>query len=111
MTRRTWACCSTGRRVAASRSPPGSEELVAGAAQEPCLGAQRVRERDLVPLFEVLAPELDEPAAEPEALRAVRVLDDAIERDVLRSADHNLSHFGSPCASVVLPLDETRHAV
>src|SRR5215218_9922582 len=82
--------------LAAPGSPPGSEELVAGAAQEPCLGAQRVRERELVPLFEVLASELDEPAAQPEALRTVRVLDDAVERDVLRSADHDLSHFGSP---------------
>src|SRR5215203_3483939 len=101
MTRRTWACCSTGRRVAAARSPPGCEELVAGAAQEPCFGAQRVRERDLVPLFEVLAPELDEPAAQPEALRTVRVLDDAIERDVLRATDHDLSHLRAPSSRVL----------
>src|SRR4051794_24340572 len=29
-----------------------SEELVAGAAEEPCLGAHRVSERELVPFFE-----------------------------------------------------------
>src|SRR5947209_1061828 len=52
--------------------------------------------RDLVPLFEVLAPELDEPAAEHEALLTVRVLDHAIERDVLWAAHHDLSHLGSP---------------
>src|SRR5205823_1105119 len=84
------------RQVATPGSPPCPEELVASSTQQPCLGAQRLVKRDLVPLFEVLAPELDEPAAEPEALLTVRVLDHSIERDVLRTAHHELSHFRSP---------------
>ena len=42
----------------------------------------------------VLAHEL-KPAAVPEPSLAARVLDDAVERDVL--ADHDLSHLDSPC--------------
>jgi len=59
------------------------------------------RRMGFVPLLEVLAAELAKPAAEPEALLAVRVLDRSIERDVLRAADHDLSRSGSPFAGVV----------
>ena len=80
------------RELAAPGSPAQPEELVASPAEQPRLGAERLLERDLVPLLEVLAAELDEPAAEPEALLAVGVLDHAIERDVLRAAHHDPSH-------------------
>jgi hypothetical protein len=36
----------------------------------------------------------------PEPLLAARVLDDAVERNVL--ADHNLSHLESPCLDLWL---------
>jgi hypothetical protein len=41
-------------------------------------------------IFEVRAAVLDEPAAQPEALLAVRVLDDPVEGGV--RADNDLSH-------------------
>src|SRR5437762_14272779 len=83
--------------LAGPGSPPSPEELVAAPTQQPCLGTQRVVERDLVPFFEVLAPELDEPAAALEAFLAVRVLDDSIERDVLRAAHHDLEIGRASC--------------
>jgi len=70
----------------------GGEPLVAAPAQQEGLGPQRLLKLDLGPLFKVLAPKLAEPAAEPEALLTVRVLDDSVERDV--RADHDLAHFG-----------------
>ena len=82
------------RPLASPGCPPRREPLVAPPAQQQGLGAQRLAERDAGPLFEVLAPKLAEPAAEPEALRTVRVLDDSVERDV--GADHDLSHVGFP---------------
>ena len=44
------------------------------------LGVQRLPGRDLGPCLEVLAPELAEPAAEPETFLAVGVLDNSVER-------------------------------
>src|SRR5215831_14542813 len=79
-------------QLAAPGGPLGSEPLVAPAAQQPCLGAERLVERELVDLWVVL--DQTDPAAAPEALVTGRVLDDAVERDVL--ADHDPSHFGSP---------------
>ena len=84
------------RELAGPGPPPRAEVLIASPAEQPCLGAQRLVERHLGPRFQVLAPELDEPAAQPEALRAVRVLDHSVERHVLRAAHHDLSHLGSP---------------
>src|SRR5438270_5628056 len=78
--------------LAGTGSPPSPEELVAAPTEQPCLGTQRVVERHLVPFFEVLAPELDEPAAALEAFLTVRVLDDSIERHVLRTTHHDLAH-------------------
>ena len=43
------------------------------------LGAKCLLELDLGPLFEVIAPGLEEPAAKPESLLAVRVLDDSVD--------------------------------
>src|SRR6266566_7623139 len=74
--------------------PPRGEPLVAPPTQQQGLGAQRLVELELGPRFEVLVPELAEPAAQPEALLTVRVLDHSVERDV--RADHYLSHIGSP---------------
>src|SRR5206468_11858491 len=74
--------------------PPRCEPLVAPSTQQQGLGSQRLLETHLGPLFEVVAPELAEPAAQAEALLTVRVLDDSVERDV--RADHDLSHLGSP---------------
>jgi hypothetical protein len=81
--------------------PPRAEELVARTPEQPGLGAQGVVERDLVPGFEVLASELDEPAAALEVLLAVRVLDDSVERNVLRATEHDLAHLGSPLVQAV----------
>jgi len=67
------------RELAAPGTPPRPEELVAPPAQQPGLGAERIVERDLVPRLEVLAAELDEPAAQPEALLTVGVLDDSVQ--------------------------------
>src|SRR6185437_194321 len=82
------------RPLARPGGPPRGEPLLAAPAQQQGLGAQRLVGLDLGPLFEVLAPELAEPAAELEALLAVRVLDDSVERGV--RSDHDLSHAGSP---------------
>ena len=87
------------RPLAGPGWPPRGEPLVAAPAQQQGLGAQRLVELDLGPLFEVLAPDLAEPAAQPEALLTVGVLDHSVERDV--RADDDLSHFGSPFAGVV----------
>jgi hypothetical protein len=72
--------------------PPRGEELVAPPTQQQGLGAQRLVELDRVELFAIL--DLADPAADPEALFTVRVLDDSVERNEL--ADDDLSHFGSP---------------
>src|SRR5262245_18979524 len=92
-------------KLAAPGSPSHPEELVASPTEQPCLGGQRLVERDLVPLFEVVAPKVDEPAAEPEALLTVWVLDHSVERDVLRAAHHDLSHFGSPSLALSATTD------
>jgi len=55
--------------------------------------ASRRVECDLVPLFEVVASRLDEPAAQTEPLLTVQVLDYAIERDVLWATDDDLCHL------------------
>jgi hypothetical protein len=62
--------------------------------QQQRLGVERLLELDPAPLLQVLAAELTEPAAEPEPLFAVRVLDHSIERHV--RADHELSHVDAP---------------
>jgi hypothetical protein len=82
------------RPLAAPGQPPLGEPLVAPPTQQQGVGAQRFVELDLGPRVEVLAPELAEPAAHPEALPTVWVLDHSVERDV--RADHDLSHSGSP---------------
>src|SRR5437588_8855709 len=71
------------------------EVLVAAATQQQRLGALRLGQFELFPGRPVLADELFKPAAVPEPFTAARVLDDAVERDVL--ADHDLSHLDSPC--------------
>src|SRR5712691_8037980 len=91
------------RQGAAPGCPPRGEPLVAPPAQQEGLGAQRLVERDLGPLFEVLAPKLAEPAAEPEALLTVGVLDHSVEREV--RADHDLSHVGSPSLALSATTD------
>src|SRR5689334_10901983 len=57
-------------------------------------GALRLGQFELRPRLPVLAHELNKPAAVPEPAFAARVLDDAVERDIL--ADHDLSHLDSP---------------
>src|SRR5215831_18883817 len=79
-------------QLAAPGGPLRSEPLVAPAAQQLSLGAERLVERELVDLGVVL--DQTDPAAAPEALVTGRVLDDAVDGDVL--ADHDPSHFGSP---------------
>jgi hypothetical protein len=88
------------RERAAPGSPAHPEELVASPAEQPRLGAQRLLERDLVPRCQILAPELPEPAAELEALLAVRILDHSVERHVLRAAHDDLSHLRAPLVCV-----------
>src|SRR5437660_8939054 len=88
------------RPLATPGWPPRCEPLVAPPTQQQGLGAQRLVELDLGPLFAVLVPDLAEPAAVPEAPLTGRVLDDSVERDVL--ADHDLSHLGSPLIGLFL---------
>src|SRR5258708_5865966 len=78
---------------------PRHEILIAPPPEQEGLGAERLGVLDLAPLFAVLSPNLEEPAAVPEALLTGRVLRDSVLRDVL--ADHDLSHFGSPFIGVV----------
>src|SRR5262249_24066966 len=87
------------RPLATAGLPPRGEPLVAPPSQQQGLGAQRLIGLDPGPFFEVLAPKLAEPAADPETLRTVRVLDDPIERDI--RSDNNLSHFGVPLSPVL----------
>src|SRR5205823_4939630 len=82
------------RPLAASRLPARCEPLVAAPTQQKGVHRQCLFELDLGPLFDVLASVLCEPAAQPEALPAVRVLYDSVERDV--RAYHDPSHRGSP---------------
>src|SRR6187401_294056 len=82
------------RELAGAGPPPRPEVLVAPPPEQPRLSAECLIERDLGPLLEVVASELLEPAAEPEALGTVRVLNHSIECDVLRTAHHDRCHFG-----------------
>src|SRR5205823_10359894 len=84
------------RQVAAPGWPPRGEELVGSPTEQLALGAQRLVEQDLGRLFATPLTDTTDPAAAPEALRAGRVLDGSVERDVL--ADDDLSHSGSPFA-------------
>jgi len=79
--------------------PPRREELVAAAAQQHGLGAQRLVECDPGRLVAAPVADTTDPAAVPEALVAGRVLDDSVERGVL--ADDDLYHVGSPLAGGV----------
>ena len=83
-TRRTWAGCSACPPLAAPGRPPCAEVLVAPPTQQQRLGALRLGELELGPRSQSWPLNCDEPAAVPEAFLAVRVLDDAVERDVLR---------------------------
>src|SRR5215469_2166406 len=80
------------RPLATAGLPPRGEPLVAAPSQQQGLGAQRLIGLDPGPFLEILAPELAEPAAEPETLRTIWILDDPIERDI--RGDNNFSHFG-----------------
>src|SRR6266567_7523228 len=79
------------RQLAGPGWPPCGQELVAPPADKQSLGVEHLVERGLVKPLAVVAPDLGEPAAVPEALFTGRVLDDSVERDVL--ADDDLSHF------------------
>jgi len=54
--------------------------MTAPPAQQQGLGAQRLGVLGLAPLFAVLIPNLEEPAAVPEALLTGRVLRDSVQR-------------------------------
>jgi hypothetical protein len=58
-------------------------------------------EFEFVPLRAVGRVDLPKPAAPREALRAGRILDNSVEREVL--ADHDVPHGGSAYLGVVLP--------
>ena len=81
------------RELAGPRWPPRGEELIAAPAQQHGLGAQRLLQRDPGRLVAAPVANTADPAAVPEALVTGRVLDDAVEGDVL--ANDDLSHVGS----------------
>src|SRR2546427_6857467 len=87
------------RQFAAPGWPPRGEELVGSPTEQLSLGAQRLVEQDLGRFFATPLTDTTDPAAAPEALRAGRVLNDSVERDVL--ADDDLSHSGSPFTVVL----------
>ena len=92
----------------AAGGPASGEPLVAASPEQQRLRAQRLGERDLAPLLEVLAAEWPNQPPRAEALLAVRVLDDAVERDV--GADHDRSHFVLPHRRCRMPAKQTpRH--
>ena len=87
------------RPVVGAFRPAGSEPLLGAPSQQKCLDAERLLEHAFAPHLEVLAGGLGEPAAEPETLLSVGILDDSIERHV--GADHEFPHGGCFLSSVM----------
>src|SRR5262249_51352352 len=99
-------------QLATSGWPPRGEELVRSPTEQLRLGAKRLVEHDLGRLCATLLADPTDPPSALEPFRTGRVLDDAVERDVL--ADHDLSHLGSMLRApsvTSLPLDEGARGV
>src|SRR4029450_4661149 len=80
------------RQLATPGWPPRGQPVVGPPTHQLGLGAQGLVEGELVELWAIL--DQADPAAAAEAFITGRVLDDAVERDVVAHDDP--SHFGSP---------------
>src|SRR5262249_37695714 len=93
------------RPDAAAGGPPAGEPLVTAPPHQQRVGPQRLGGLDPGPLLQIRLAGRVEPAAVPEALGAVRVLDDPVERHVGR--DDDLPHLGSPFRRVTVTSTDT----